>query len=64
MKTNLIHTGVALLAVGAVGIIIAIVMEIQTGEPVYLLLMKATALLFGVGGSLIGFASLGRNRRS
>jgi len=59
----MIHTGVGLLAVGAVGIIIAIVMEIVTGEPVYYTVMKATALCFGVGGALIGISSITRRRK-
>ena len=50
------NTGIALLSAGTVGILIAIVMEILTGEPVYLLVMKAAAILFGVGGPVIGLA--------
>jgi len=56
MSHKLLNTGIALLSAGTVGILIAIVMEIQTGEPVYLLMMKAAALLFGVGGPIIGLA--------
>jgi len=54
MNSKLINAGIALLGVGAVGIILAIVMEIQTAEPVYFILMKVTAALFGVGGPLLG----------
>lgn len=56
--SRLLHAGVGLMATGAVGIIIAIALEIATGEPVYFLLMKITAGLFGVGGCLMGLASL------
>ena len=61
--TKMIHAGIAILAVGAVGIIVAIVMEIVTAEPIYYTLMKATALCFGVGGALIGISSIARRRR-
>ena len=61
--TKMIHTGIALLAIGAVGIIVAIVMEIATAEPVYYTVMKATALCFGVGGALIGISSIARRRK-
>ena len=62
MSSKMIHTGIGLLAAGAVGIIFAVAMEIATGEPVYYLVMKVTALLFGVGGGLIGIASLTRRK--
>ncbi|GAJ18838.1 unnamed protein product [marine sediment metagenome] len=62
MSSKMIHAGIGLLAAGAVGIIFAVVMEITTNEPVYFVVMKITALLFGVGGSLIGIASLTRKR--
>jgi len=57
MNSKLTHTGIGVMAAGAVGIIIAIVMELITAEPIYLQVMKATALLFGVGGTLIGLGS-------
>ena len=47
---------------GTVGIVIAIVMELQTHEPVYLLLMKVAALLFGIGGPIIGLAIARRKK--
>ena len=62
MHSKMIHTGIGLLAAGAVGIIFAVAMEIATSEPVYYVVMKITALLFGVGGSLIGLASLARRK--
>jgi len=58
MNTKLIHAGVALLGAGAVGIIFAVAMEIVLHEPIYFTIMKVTALLFGLGGSLIGLGSL------
>lgn len=61
--TKMLYPGIALMAVGAVGIIIAIVMEIITVEPIYYTVMKATALCFGVGGALIGLSSIARRRR-
>ena len=58
--SKMILSGIGLLGAGSVGIIIAVVMEIITAEPIYLILMKVTAGLFGVGGALIGLSSLRR----
>jgi len=63
MTKNMIYPGIGLLAIGSVGIIIAIVMELITGEPIYLILMKVTAGCFGVGGTLIGISSIARRRK-
>ena len=54
MNTRLIHAGIGLLAAGTVGIIFAVVMEIMTAEPIFFIVMKITAGLFGVGGPLLG----------
>lgn len=62
MKIKLLYSGIALMSAGVVGIIFAIVMEVATGEPVYYMVMKITAGLFGVGGGLMGLASLKRRR--
>ena len=56
MSHRLFHIGIGLISVGTVGILFAIIMEIQTGEPVYWLVMKLTAILFGLGGPLVGVA--------
>jgi len=56
MNSKLFYSGIVLMAAGAVGIIFAVAMEIVTNEPVYLVLMKITAGLFGVGGPLLGFS--------
>lgn len=56
MDHKFLYPGIALMTAGAVGIIFAVVMEIATGEPVYFLIMKVTAALFGVGGPLFGIA--------
>ena len=63
MNHKLLNTGIALMSAGAVGILFAIVMEIATGEPVYWLVMKITAGLFGVGGPLLGWGIARRGRR-
>lgn len=60
---KLLATGIVLMSAGVVGILFAIVMEIQTGEPVYYLVMKITAGFFGVGGPIFGLA-LARRRNS
>jgi hypothetical protein len=50
------------MTLGAVGTLLAVILEIQTGAPVYMLVMKVTAGLFGVGGPLIGIAIVKRRR--
>ena len=61
---KLLITGIALMSAGVVGILFAVVMEVATGEPIYWLVMKITAGLFGVGGPLFGLAIARRGRRS
>jgi len=56
------NAGIALISIAAVSLVYAIVLEIQTGEPVYLLVMKIAAGLFGVGGPLIGIALARRKK--
>lgn len=63
MNPKLLYSGIALMSAGVVGIIFAGVMEIATGEPVYYLVMKITAGLFGVGGPLSGLAIARRGKR-
>ena len=53
---KLIYSGITIITLGAVGTLLAVIMEINTGEPVYWLVMKITAGLFGVGGPVIGIA--------
>ncbi|GAH48555.1 unnamed protein product [marine sediment metagenome] len=60
---KLLNAGIALMAAGVVGLIFAVVMELQTGEPVYYLVMKITAGLFGVGGPLVGIAIAKRSKK-
>jgi len=50
---KLLYSGISLISIAAVGLIFAIVMEIQTAEPVYLLVMKVAAGFFGVGGPIL-----------
>ncbi|GAI82079.1 unnamed protein product, partial [marine sediment metagenome] len=40
---KLLYLGIVIMSVGAVGTLLAVIMEINTGEPVYWLLMKITA---------------------
>jgi len=60
---KLLITGIALMSAGVVGILFAVVMEIATNEPIYWLVMKITAGLFGVGGPLFGLAIARRGKR-
>lgn len=59
---KLLKLGIGLMSAGVVGIIFAVAMEIQTGDPVYFLVMKITAGLFGIGGPLLGVAIAKRKR--
>ncbi len=63
MNPKLLYSGIALMSAGVVGILFAVVMEATTGEPVYWLVMKITAGLFGVGGPLFGLAVARRARK-
>ena len=56
MNRTLLNVGIGLMSAGTVGILFAVVMEIISGEPIYWLVMKLTAGLFGIGGPLIGVA--------
>ncbi|GAI71234.1 unnamed protein product [marine sediment metagenome] len=63
MNHKLLYSGIALMSAGVVGILFAVVMEIATNEPVYWLVMKITAGLFGVGGPLFGLSIARRSGR-
>lgn len=54
--------GTVLMSAGVIGLTFAVVMELQTQEPVYYLVMKVAAGLFGIGGPLFGFAIAKRKR--
>jgi len=62
MNSKLFNAGIALMATGGVGIVLAIILELQTHEPIYFLLMKITAGLFGIGGPLFGI-SIARKKK-
>jgi len=63
MGHKLLYASISLISAGVVGIIFATVMEIQTGEPVYVLVIKIAAGLFGVGGPLLGLAIVRNAKR-
>lgn len=50
-------TGLILLGVGSVGVLGAVVMEIRTREPMYMLFMKVFPWLIGLGGVLVGIGA-------
>jgi len=62
MHNKIFRTGFILVAVGAVGIIAAVVMEVHTQEPIYFLVMKMTCGFFGVGGAMIGLSAKKRRK--
>ena len=59
---KLLYLGIVIMSLGAVGTLLAVILEIGTGEPIYYLVMKVTAGLFGIGGPLIGIAIVKRRR--
>ncbi|MBA7689056.1 hypothetical protein ES703_97550 [subsurface metagenome] len=50
---------IALLGIGSIGIISAVIMEVKTREPVYMLMMKIFPWFFGVGAVLLGIVIAG-----
>ena len=60
---KLLYAGISLISIAAVGLIFAVVMEIATGEPVYMLVMKVAAGFFGVGGPILGWGIARRSGR-
>jgi len=52
-----------LMAAGSVGLIIAVVLEIIFGEPIYMLFTKIFPWVFGVGGVLFGYTTKKRMAR-
>jgi hypothetical protein len=59
---KLLYLGMSFLIMGGIGIVIATVLEIYTHEPIFNILIKVTAGLFGVGGPIVGIAVARRNR--
>ncbi len=60
---KLLYTGIVIMSLGAVGTLLAVILEIGTGEPIYYLVMKITAALFGVGGPIVGVAIAHRRKK-
>ncbi len=48
---------------GAVGLIVAVCLEIATAEPVYMIVMKVAAGFFGVGGPVLGWGIARASRK-
>jgi hypothetical protein len=64
-KTNkILYAGIAIMTLGAVGTPLAIILELQTGEPACYLMMRVTASLFGIGGTILGWGIAKRRGRS
>ncbi len=63
MNTKLVTFSIAILTIAAVGLVTSVVLEVYAHEPVYLLIMKVCAGLFGVGGPLLGWAIAKRGKR-
>lgn len=54
----MIILGYTIAALGALGLCGSVVMEIIKKEPVYMLLMKLSSGVLGIGGLLLGIAAL------
>lgn len=50
--------GWVIATLGTAGLVASVVLEIVKKEPIYLLTAKISAGIFGIGGVLIGIASL------
>jgi len=60
---KILYAGISLISIAAVGLVFAIVMEIQTAEPVYMFVMKVAAGFFGVGGPILGWGIARRSSK-
>jgi len=60
---KILYAGISLISIAAVGLIFAVVMEISTGEPAYMLVMKVAAGFFGVGGPILGWGIARRSSK-
>jgi len=64
MKNSILPIfSVTILTMATIALIIALTLEIYTHEPVYMLIMKISAGLFGVGGPLLGWAIARKAKR-
>jgi len=62
MGNKLMILSIIILTAAAVGLVTSVCLEAYAHESIYLLLMKITAGLFGVGGPLLGW-SIARRRQ-
>ena len=60
---KLLYAGLVVMTTGAICLLFSVIMEVSTGEPVFIVMMKVAAGLFGVGGPLVGIAVARRRRR-
>lgn len=60
---KLLYTGLVVMTTGAICLLFSVIMEVSTGEPVFIVMMKVAAGLFGVGGPLVGVAVARRRRK-
>ncbi|MBA7554057.1 hypothetical protein ES705_46669 [subsurface metagenome] len=50
----MLATAIAFLAIGSIGVLSAVIMEVRTREPIWKLMMKIFPWFFGVGAVLLG----------
>ena len=55
----MLAAGIALLAIGSLGVGAAVALEVRTHEPVYKVLMKVFPWVFGVGAVILALAIAG-----
>lgn len=54
----MVLAGLITMIIGVGGILVSVIMEIKTKEPVFLILMKVFPTVFGVGAVLYGLGLL------
>ena len=60
MSTKLGHFSITIMTLASIGIITSVILEAYAYEPIYVLVMKVCAGLFGIGGPLLGWAIVRR----
>jgi len=54
---------ITIITIATIALVTATALEVYTKEPIYLLLIKVSAGLFGVGGPLLGWSIAKRSKR-
>ena len=63
MNGKLANFSITIITIATVALVTSIALEVYTKEPVYMLMIKVSAGLFGVGGPLLGWSIAKRSKR-